>query len=784
MTFFQKVIFALVLTTPVLTAFAEERGVVRGVVVDSMTGAPLEFANVAATDKNGILCHLCASDASGEFVLAIKKKGGYTIKLSYVGYKLWEREIHFNGESIDLGKIALTPEPSQIEASSITSKSLIKRESDRIIYDVSADPEAATISMTTMMAKIPGLIESTKDGKLAYKDESLGKILIDDVNHPMINKLRQYPMRFIRADHMSKIELILPGSPEYANDKPMVVIRMAKPLPYGLASEISGYTSTINDHKIIPDIVINTPLVGVGIRYDFAFADQPNLNSITERQAFDPTSGETTSSLKSTKDTDTKSLSHNIDMDLFRSFLDNKLLINASVLTQYSDNSTLTEVLSVNEVNSESTQHTSHTLSESISRPTINGGLSANYRWGNGKSLSANCTFKNISNISSSLHDTGEKDTGYSDNSEVNAGATLSTSGNFKFGRISNSVSGGAMFRRYDQETIYSGYGKDEMTYSQNIFYLYESLSWYPSSKFSLAIRMHLEDVLNSGLHKADDSRLDYHDINFIPLVTLRYKPFKKLSSSTTYYTRVRRPSSEQLSIAANTSDSDNLIVGNPTLTGERTHFISNTGTYRLGGGLHKTLSYEISYETTPNAIEMLSAVNAGNVRTSSFANIGSRKRFSSSVGGSFYLSNGLSISANFTLSNRYYSIKGGHSNEYWSWLSRAGIGYNFKFFTLSSNLNLYPYNNQAQSLDQKHDAIWAIGISRFFPKQNFGFSISGIDLLHGRSSYKSYATGDPSFLQELREQRLGRYLRIDLRYSFGRFTQHTTVAHTSYDRE
>ena len=44
--------------------------------------------------------------------------------------------------------------------------------------------------------------------------------------------------------------------------------------------------------------------------------------------------------------------------------------------------------------------------------------------------------------------------------------------------------------------------------------------------------------------------------------------------------------------------------------------------------------------------------------------------------------------------------------------------------------------------------------------------------------------TGAPSFLQEQREQRLGRYLRIDLRYSFGRFRAHTSVAHKSYDME
>ncbi len=74
--------------------------------------------------------------------------------------------------------------------------------------------------------------------------------------------------------------------------------------------------------------------------------------------------------------------------------------------------------------------------------------------------------------------------------------------------------------------------------------------------------------------------------------------------------------------------------------------------------------------------------------------------------------------------------------------------------------------------------------LSRYFSKYNLGVSVGLHDLTHGRSSYKTYTTGAPSFLQEQREQRLGRYLRIDLRYSFGRFRAHTSVAHKSYDME
>lgn len=48
-------------------------------------------------------------------------------------------------------------------------------------------------------------------------------------------------MKFIQASYMSKIELVLPGSPEYGNEEPILLITLEEKLPVGFASELTAH---------------------------------------------------------------------------------------------------------------------------------------------------------------------------------------------------------------------------------------------------------------------------------------------------------------------------------------------------------------------------------------------------------------------------------------------------------------------------------------------------------------------------------------------------------------
>lgn len=99
--------------------------------------------------------------------------------------------------------------------------------------------------MSDIMLKIPELQPDAGNGKLEYRGVQIAQILIDGMTDEVVNRARQYPMEFIKGDVMKTVELILPGSPEYNNTLPILNIRLARPLPFGVAGEIAGSAASL-----------------------------------------------------------------------------------------------------------------------------------------------------------------------------------------------------------------------------------------------------------------------------------------------------------------------------------------------------------------------------------------------------------------------------------------------------------------------------------------------------------------------------------------------------------
>lgn len=89
-------------------------------------------------------------------------------------------------------------------------QTLVKRE-HRIVYDVSADPEAGKVKMSD--------ISKVEDSRRERGNWSIGacrsRRYTDGMTDEVVNRARQYPMELIKGDVMKTVELILPGSPEH-----------------------------------------------------------------------------------------------------------------------------------------------------------------------------------------------------------------------------------------------------------------------------------------------------------------------------------------------------------------------------------------------------------------------------------------------------------------------------------------------------------------------------------------------------------------------------------------
>lgn len=568
-------LLAFLISTIYLPLNAET--VVKGRIFEEKGKNVVEFANVGIYKNDNKLVGACASDDKGEFEIRIHKDGDYRLLISHLEFGSLVRKIHCGGGAIDLGRIFLKVDNNEIEAGKISARSLITREPDRIVYDVSKDPDAARMNMSAFMSKIPGLRMSVKNGDLEFRDVPLENILIDDRDNGIINLNRQYTMSFIRADYMSKIELILPNSPEYNNPKPMVVISLSKPLPFGAAGQIKEYSSSLNDHSLTPDAVINTPLIGIGLKYSFNYSDEPPITNGFSRASYGPDKDKN-NTINGSDCRNSMSKGHSININLFRPLFRDKVKVSASIGASKTNGSTRT--LSSSEMSASGSSYSYLSSSEKTSSSPLNlsAGFKADYRWKRDNHVTFKYTLKNSHcDINEALRQSHTFDAMLNNSKKRDFQNNITVAAKLRPSRrIGLMIESGYMFRDYEDKAAYWDGNKGGMDYEQSVAYANAMLMGSVfKRRLGYSLALNTENVINKGINVSTSRSLDYHELNLIPKITLSWRVLKNYQLWSSYTCISRRPRQEQLDPYRDVSDPYNINVGNPNLKGEITHTFS-----------------------------------------------------------------------------------------------------------------------------------------------------------------------------------------------------------------
>lgn len=758
---------------------------VRGVVLGNRGKEAVEFANVGVYGADKRLVGACASGRDGTFELTIRKDGEYRILITHLGYGSWNGKVLCKGEVIDLGRVRLKEEKEEIDAAGISAKTLVKRESDRIVYDVSADPDAGKMNMMAFMSKVPDLRMSIGRGDLEYDNVQIGKILIDDKDNGMINKSRQYPMNFIKADYMSKIEVILPGSPEYGNQVPILVIRLAKALPFGAATQLKGRTSSNNSHEFNPDAVVHTPIVGVGLKYAFNYEDKPSQDNKYSRTAFNA-DGSVSGEIDGSRSEDSDVKGHSLNVNIFRDFLNGKVKVSASLGTSRQDNherSASESVLTLPGGSGESTSTSS--VRTTVSPFRLNAGLKASYEWGRSNTLTLKYTTRNSASRSEEAIRSGSSTEGLlNQSSGSNRQQNISSELRFRNKKrtIGLNFETGYMFRDYEDKTAYWNGDTGGMNYTQGVAYTNAVLlgSLF-KQKLGYSAAFNAERITNRGVNLLTSKSLDYDETNFIPQLSLSWRFLNVYRAWTSYTCRSRRPRQDQLDPYMDTSDPYNIKTGNPGLKGEINHSFSGSIDRNFKAKWIDYLSVNADYSITPNSIEIVSKVNDNNVRTTSYENIGEHSVLSISLSGAFKPVEIFNINFKASYNRAHYQVSGNETNNISTFSLTQSSSLNMKFAYLSQSLIIFPAGLSAQSKSLRPEPLMDISISKYWEKAHFGGTIGVEDALHSRSHRKSTLSSH-DFLQESWIQRTGRKIYISVYWRIGKFKQTETVKHTSYD--
>src|SRR6188768_4275294 len=119
-------------------------GKITGIISDSLSGKPVEFANIVLSKKGSDKpIDGTVSDDEGAFRLKNIKNGKYRLTVSFLGYKNFvidSLEISDKKSSVDLGVVRFAPDRKMLQEVNVEAEqSLVESQIDRIVYNAEKD---------------------------------------------------------------------------------------------------------------------------------------------------------------------------------------------------------------------------------------------------------------------------------------------------------------------------------------------------------------------------------------------------------------------------------------------------------------------------------------------------------------------------------------------------------------------------------------------------------------------------------------------------------------------
>jgi outer membrane receptor protein involved in Fe transport len=202
--------FAQAQTTPAATA------TIKGSVIDSVKKEPLSYVTVALIDATtNVPVKSTFTKDDGTFALTGLAIKAYKVSLVNVGFGTKTISLPKPETINDLGKLLMSAVSGQLkEVNVVAVRPLMKREVDRISYDVQADPENKVITVLDMMRRVPLLsVDATDNIKL--QGNTNFKILINGKESALIARNPADIFRAMPASNIERIEVITTPPAKY-----------------------------------------------------------------------------------------------------------------------------------------------------------------------------------------------------------------------------------------------------------------------------------------------------------------------------------------------------------------------------------------------------------------------------------------------------------------------------------------------------------------------------------------------------------------------------------------
>lgn len=155
---------------------------VSGVVMDGSLNEPMTGASVVLLQpKDSVQSAGISTDLEGRFKLPAVKAGNYIMRISYMGFQTYYRNIVLpkNNKSINLGTITLQENSKIMKEAEVTARvAQVEMKADTFVFNADAYRMPEGSMLEELVKKLPGA-EIDDEGNIKINGKSVSKIMVD-----------------------------------------------------------------------------------------------------------------------------------------------------------------------------------------------------------------------------------------------------------------------------------------------------------------------------------------------------------------------------------------------------------------------------------------------------------------------------------------------------------------------------------------------------------------------------------------------------------------------------
>lgn len=159
-----------------------QKVIVSGVVMDGSLNEPMTGASVVLLQpKDSAQSAGISTDLEGRFKLPAVKAGNYIMRISYMGFQTYYRNIVLpkNNKSINLGTITLQENSKIMKEAEVTARvAQVEMKADTFVFNADAYRMPEGSMLEELVKKLPGA-EIDDEGNIKINGKSVSKIMVD-----------------------------------------------------------------------------------------------------------------------------------------------------------------------------------------------------------------------------------------------------------------------------------------------------------------------------------------------------------------------------------------------------------------------------------------------------------------------------------------------------------------------------------------------------------------------------------------------------------------------------